>query len=100
MKPGKLEKKQEDEFPRHPRRPRKLPSTAEHLMAGLRRRDQATSSAFTTLRWLQLQAKENYWKQRILFHCKNKRRQDAAEESRQSQERMQEKRSQEVVQGI
>ena len=43
---------------------------------------------------------QDYWKQRILLHRKNKRRQGAAEESRQSQERMQEKRAQDVVQEI
>ena len=90
LKPGKIKKNREDEFPRRPRRSRKLPSTAEHQMAGLRRRDEeGTSAAFTSLRGLQLQAEEeDYWKKRILLHRENKRRQDVAEESRQSQERM------------
>ena len=59
-------------------------------MAGLRRRDEeGTSAAFTSLRGLQLQAEEeDYWKKRILLYRKNKRRQDEAEESRQSRERM------------
>ena len=82
-------KNQEDEFPRRPRRSRRIPATAEHQMAGLRRRDEeGTSAACTSLRGLQLQAEEeDYWKERILLHRENKR-QDAAEESRQSQERM------------
>ena len=86
----KNQENQEDEFPRRPRRSRKLPTTAEHQMAGLRRRDEeGTSAAFTSLRGLQLQAEEeDYWKKRILLHRENKRRQDVAEESRQSQERM------------